>query len=151
MAIRVEAVSLTCSRSTEELTNRAVPPTRRVLAHDVPGLQRVAQLELNAVIAPGRRRESGTRPALRTSGSKAKPCARRSASTPRKSSQTKWGSMNRSCSGCPSAQRPAWGSRQNQRIGADQELLGEIHARVGRHLEGAELDKPEPPGGPSGE
>src|SRR4051812_33685894 len=29
---------------------------------------------------------------------------------------------------------------------AHQQLLGEIHARVGRHFEGAEFDQPEPPG-----
>ena len=34
--------------------------------------------------------------------------------------------------------------------GADQELLGERHARVGRHLEAAELDEAEPAGGAVG-
>lgn len=35
--------------------------------------------------------------------------------------------------------------------GADQELLRQVHARMRRHLEAAELDQPQPAGGAVGE
>ena len=56
--------------------------------------------------------------------------------------------MKRSCRSVPQRTGlPCCGSRQNQAIErAQQQLLGEAHARVGRHFERAEFDQPEPPG-----
>ena len=76
--------------------------------------------------------------------------AARSAMTLSKSAQRKCGSMKRSCSVVP--QRTSGGGRAAPRTTATsariEQLLGEAHARVRRHLEGAELDEAEPAHGP---
>ena len=76
---------------------------RALLAHDVPGLERLAQLDLGAEHARSRRTsESGIRSAARTTRLRAE--SRRwfcSAITSAKSRSTKYGSMKRSCSSVP--------------------------------------------------
>ena len=123
---------------------------RAGLAQHMPGLQRLAELELDALVFDlAAEREAELAPAPRTSRSGRRSRAlSRSASTSRKSSQTKCGSMNRSCSDEPQrGSGPSSGSRHSRAMmRADQQLLGEAHARVRRHLEAAELDQAEPAG-----
>ena len=81
-----------------------------------------------------------------------KPWSRRSRRTSRKSAQTKCGSMKRSCSdGAPAGELAGDGGvPEPGDQGADQQLLGERHPRVGGHLEAAELDEAEAAGGAVG-
>src|SRR5215831_15509353 len=58
------------------------------------------------------------------------------------SSATKWGSIQRSCSSVPQEISGARSESRHQR--SQQQHLAEAHARVRRHLEGAELDESEP-------
>ena len=124
------------------------------LAEDVPGLERLAELEVDAVgldLAAEREAELGLR--LEPVGAHVE-AVRRGGRAARRGSpaQTKCGSMKRSCSTVPQRVRvPVTGrvpEPGDQR--ADQQLLGERHARVGGHLEAAELDEAEAAGGAVG-
>ena len=91
------------------------------LAEDVPGLERLAELEVDAVGSrPRRRRGSGTRPGPRTSRGACRSRGRGGrARTSRKSAQTKWGSMKRSCSVVPQRVRvPVTGACQRRAMRA---------------------------------
>ena len=140
----------TCSRSTEESTKRTVPPAGAFLAHHVPGLQRLAQLQRHAaVLGPRRGPGSGTRAGPRTSPDRRRSRRRsRSPSTSRKSLPDEMRQHEAVVQRRAPAHQPALlrlaPEPGDQR--AEQQLLGQAHARVRRHLEGAELDQAEPAG-----
>ena len=124
---------------------------RALLAHDMPGLERLAQFHFRAEASRNRRTwGSGIRSAARTirllSG---KPAAFCSAMTSARSCSMKYGSMKRSCSSVPQRARRARfiglaPEARDQRT--QHELLREAHALVRRHLEGAHLEQPEAAG-----
>jgi len=115
----------------------------------MPGLERLTQLNLHtrAVKSPylGKRNSQMRRKPLARS---AKPAAACSAMTSEKSSAMKCGSRSDRASRCPSAQtrRRVRCLPEARHERAQEQLLRQAHALVRRHLEGAQLEKPQPSG-----
>ena len=128
-------------------------PGRDFLPEHVPGLDRPTQLDLDAPMLDGAVARKAELQKASNQPGPMRTRARKSSTTSSRSCRTKCGSMKRSCSAVPqrTSGRAIGLAPEPRYQGAQQQHLHQAHARVRRHLEGAQLHQPQTPVGPSGE
>ena len=153
MAVRVQSVDLDLQPLDRGIDEAHGGALRAILAEHIPGLERVPQLQPHAPI--GDRAVGGkTKLALRFEPSRVEAVARAPEVIERLAKILPHEMLQHEAvmqGGTPSRRRAVERLAPEPRHqGPQQQLLGETHAGVGRHLEGAELDQAEPSRRPVG-